>query len=343
MGEAHSGRGWRLPAPGLVLAALAAGIAIRALLLALPPLFVTDVAYYNVQAVGYILRGVDPYGASYSVPAALQTPGAANVFAYLPGVFVFLVPGGADARVGLVACDVVAAVSLLLFRPGRGGQLGALFLLFPPAVLFSTSFLNDSLPSIAFVAVALLLESRGRRLFAAGALGLALASSQEAWFILPVYLAYSFRNRSYAPPLVTLAVGGATLAPFAAWGPAAFVSNTLLFQFQRPVAPLFSAGPFGLSVNPSLQGMLLGVGAALPLAARGAVAAGFLAYLLWRSKGAMSYLAWGSAASVAVSLFVLAGNFYWSYLELPFVLLLFWVALRPEGAADPSTLKDAAR
>ncbi|MDG6910211.1 MAG: hypothetical protein JRN08_07560, partial [Nitrososphaerota archaeon] len=302
-------------------------------------LFVTDVSYYNAQAASYLLSGVDPYGASYSVPPALSTPGAGNVFAYLPGVFVFLVPGGADARVGLVACDVVAAVSLLLFRPGRGGQLGALFLLFPPAVLFSTSFLNDSLPAIAFLAVAALFEARRRHLPAAAALGLALASSQEAWFVFPVYFAYSLRNGRSAPPLASLAVGAAAVAPFVLWNPSSFVSDTLLFQFQRGVTPLFSTGPFGLNVNPSLQGVLAWLGIPAPLAARAFLAGVFLLLVVWRSKGTKEHLLLGSAASAAFCLFAVAGDFYWSYLELPFVLVLFWAALRWERSSGASRLK----
>jgi hypothetical protein len=336
-------RRWLPQVPGLVLAALAVGVAARAALLALPPLFVTDVYYYNSQAVGYLLRGVDPYGAVYAVPPPLQTPGAGNVFAYLPGVFAFLVPGGslAGARAGLVACDVVIAASLCLLRPKPGTLLAALFLLLPPTALFSTSFLNDSLPAVAFMSVAVLPEARGRRTLAAALLGLALASSQEAWFVFPVYAAYSLRGRRVAPPLLALGVAAAVVAPFLAWGPSAFVSDTLLFQFQRQASPLLSVGPFGLNVNPSLQGILLGAGASAPLAARGAAAAALVAALAWRSEHTRSYLLWGSAASVAGCMFLLAGDLFWSYLELPFVLLLLWSVPRVEGAMGPSTLIEA--
>lgn len=322
------------------MAALAAGVAVRVLLLALPPLFVTDVYYYNAQAVGYLLRGVDPYGALYAVPPQLATPGAENVFAYLPGVFAFLVPGGLGSRLGLVACDLVVAASLLMVRPRGGGLTAALFLLLPPVALFSTAFLNDSLPAIAFLAVAMVFESRGRSVLAAALVGLALASSQEAWFVFPVYAAYCARNRRYLLPLASLAVGGAVAAPFAAWNPQAFVFDTLLFQLQRPATALVSSGPFGLSLNPSLQGILLGAGLDAPLAVRGALAGAFLAVLVWRSKGGLSYLLWGSAAAAAVSLFLLAGDFFWSYLELPFALSLFWAAPRVEALMAHSTLKE---
>jgi hypothetical protein len=344
MAEPSTGAGWRRVAPALLLAAVALGVAVRAVLVSLPPLFVTDVSYYNVQAVSHLLGGVDPYGASYSVPPALATQGAGNVFAYLPGVFAFIVPGdlGQGARLGLVACDLVVAASLILFKPRQGWLLASVFLLLPPIIVLSTSFLNDSLPAIAFLSSALVLEFKGRRLPAGIALGLALASSQEAWFVLPVYLAYSARRQSFAPVAVSILTAVAVAAPFVVWNPAAFVSDTLLFQFQRVAVPLISLGPFGTNINPSLQGFFLEAGAGVPLEVRGALTALFLGYIAWRSKPGLDYLLWGSAGAVAVSLFLLAGDFFWSYLELPFVLCLFWAALRLEARAkQTSMLKEA--
>ncbi|MDE1858527.1 MAG: hypothetical protein KGI26_05640 [Thaumarchaeota archaeon] len=343
MGEQPAAFGWRSQVPGVVLAAIAVGLAVRVVLLSLPPLVFTDVSYYNAQAVGYLLRGVDPYGASYVVPPQLATPGAETVFAYLPGVFAFLVPGdfGSGARLGLVACDVVVAAALALYRPKVGGLMAALFLLLPPVVLLSTAFLNDSLPSVAFVSAAVLLEARGMRVPAAALFGLALASSQESWLIFPVYVAYSLRGRRPVGPLVSLGVGAAVVAPFALWNVQAFVSDTVFFQFQRAALPFVYSGPFGASVNPSLQGLLAYFGASAPLEARVAAAAAVIGVVAWRSKPNLGYLLWGSAAVVPLCLFVLAGNFFWSYLELPFVLALFWAVPRLESLLGPSTLKDA--
>jgi hypothetical protein len=333
---------WRSQVPGAVLLALAAGVALRAALLALPPLFVTDVYYYNAQAAAYLLRGVDPYGASYSVPPALRTPGAADVFAYLPGVFAFLVPGGlgGGGRAGLVACDLVVAGALVYARPRGGGAMAALYLLLPPVVLFSTAFLNDSLPSAAFLSAALALGSRGRPFSASVLWGLALASSQEAWLAFPVYVAYSARGRAVRYPFVSAGAAAAVVAPFAAWNPGALLSDTLLFQFQRPAVPLLSSGPFGVNVNPTLAGALSGLGAAPPLWLRGGLAAGVLAVAVWRSRDESGLALW-SAASVAICMFVIPGDFFWSYLELPLVFALFWGAERVGG--ETSTLIEAGR
>ncbi|MDG6985974.1 MAG: DUF2029 domain-containing protein [Nitrososphaerota archaeon] len=335
--------GWLRNAPAILLLAVAAGVAVRGVLLSLPPLFITDVYFYNAQAPAYLLGGVDPYGASYSVPLQLATSGAGTVFAYLPGVFAFLVPGslGAGARLGLVACDLVVAGALVAAGRSRGWLMAAVFLLLPPIALFSTSFLNDSLPAVAFLSVAVALEAKGRHVPAGVLLGLALASSQEAWFVVPVYLAYSARRHSFRGAAAALVSAVAVVAPFAAWNFSAFVEDTLLFQFQRGAVPLLSAGPFGLNVNPSLQGILLSAGAGLPVLARGGVTAALLAFVVWRARPTLGYLLWGSSLAVAGSLFLLAGDFFWSYLELPFVLGLFWAGLSLGfGPERSTTLKE---
>lgn len=329
----------------MVLAGVALGVLVRVLLLAFPPLFFTDVSYYNVQAVRYLLQGVDPYGAAYSVPSVLATPGASNVFAYLPGVFAFIVPGvyGTGARVGLVASDLVIAGSLLSLRRW-GGVMAAIFLLFPPVVVFSTSFLNDALPAIAFMSVAVALEARGRGRGAAVFFGLAFASSQEAWFAFPVYCAYCLRGRRLALPALSAATAFLVAAPFLAWDAGAFVYDTVLFQFQRAPLPLFSSGPFGTNLNPSLQGLLLAVGASAPLVLRGAVALAVVMALAWRGSKSLEDLLAASAVGVAASLFLLSGDLFWGYLELPFVLGLLWgvLKIRSGEAADASTLKGGA-
>ena len=342
MGEPPLGVSWREQVPALALAALGVGVAARLVLLAIPPFFVTDVWYYDVQAAAHLLAGVDPYGAAYSVPAQLATPGAERVFAYLPGVFAFLVPGDfSGARLGLVACDLVIAASLALFGRRAGSYLAALFLLLPPTLLFSTAFLNDSLPAVAFLSVAVLLERRGQPVPGGAAMGLALASSQEAWLVFPVYLAYCARNRRLVPPLASMAVAAAVVAPFFLWNPSAFIADTIYFQFQRAAVPLLSSGPFGVNVNLSLQGVLAAAGTTAPLALRAGLALVTLGVLVWRSSRSLTYLLWGGAASAWICLFMLAGEFYWSYLELPFVLSLFWAAPRLESRMGLSTLKEA--
>ncbi len=340
MAATSSPRGRSSIRPAL-LAALGAGLAVRVALLVVVVLhqpYLTDVSYYNAQAVRYLLGGVDPYGAAYSVPSSLATPGAADVFAYLPGVFAFIAPAGAvgTPALGMVASDLVVALSLWLLGP-RGALPSLAYFLFPPVILFSTYFVNDSLPAIAFVALAILAESRGRPRAAAVLWGLAFGTSVEAWLAFPFYAAYSVRRRRALPPLISVLTAAAVVLPFLAWGPAAFVRDTVLFQFQRSPLPLFYSGPFGLSLNPSLQGVLASMGEPAPLALRGALVLAALALLLWRSDGTLKSLALGTAGFTAASLFLLPGVAFWSYFELPLMLLAAWYALRPagDGGAPP--------
>lgn len=325
----------RLSTRDAFLAALVVGVAARVFLLA-HPLAATDVTYYNAQAASYLLRGVDPYGAAYSVPAQLATPGAQDVFAYLPGVFAFLVPGGSAA---LVICDVAVGFGLYLL-PSRSRALwGSAFLLFPPFALFSTSFPNDILPAIAFVVLGIALGERGMPLPSAILWGLAFASSQAAWFVFPFYAARLLKAKEHLSLLVSLAVALAVVLPFLAWGPGAFVHDVLLFQLGRSPVPFLSSGPFGVNVNPSLQGILASFGGSAPLFLRAGVAALSLALLLGKSGRAPSSLALGAGAFVAVALWLLSADFFWSYTELPVALLLAWAALRGAHLRTGSSLK----
>ena len=317
-------------------AAIVAGVGIRFLLLVVPPAYVTDVYYYDIQAVGYLLKGVNPYGAQYVVPPVLLTSGASNVFAYLPGVFAFLSPASVtlDPRVGLVLADVVVAVALA-FLGNRRGVYSAIYLLFPPTILFSTWFLNDTLASMAFLSAAVLLEARRRPMAGALFWGLAFASSQEAWFVFPLYAVYCIRRRAYPEVLVALGCAVAVVAPFLLWNPSALVYDTVLFQFARHAFPLFSPGPFGMNVNPSLQGILLSLGSSAPLLLRVGVAALALLLAARYVDSTLPKLMFASTAFAAVGLFLLASDLFWSYFELPFLTLLAWAALRDRKEDEP--------
>ena len=312
----------------MFLAAICAGLAVRVALVLVHPLHLTDVSYYDAQAVQYLLRGVDPYGAYYSAPSALATPGAAEVFAYLPGIFSFIAPAGAlgTTTLGMVASDLVAALSIRLLGP-KGALPSLAYFLFPPVVLFSTYFVNASLPAIAFVAAAVAAEARGRPSASGIFWGLAFGSSVEAWLAFPFLAAFSLRRGRAFPPLLAVLTAAAVVLPFLAWSPAAFVQDTLLFQFQRSPVPFLYSGPFGLSLNPSLQGIFVSLGSAAPLALRGLLVLVALGALLWHFDGSLRGLALRSGCFSALSLFLLPGVAFWSYFELPLMLLAAWYAL----------------
>lgn len=309
----------------------------------LPPLL--DVYYYDSQAVQALLAGQNPYVHAYTgIPAWLATPGASNVFAYLPAVILFLLPFGAvwDIRLGLVAADLVVALSIFWLGGREGRRASLLFFLLPFDLLFSTSYPNNTLVAMCFLGLAALLEVRGRLSLSAGALGVSLAGSQFIWVVYPLFVYHYFRKHRRREILTSLAAAAAIILPFAVWDPGSFVFDTIVFEFIRPPQHLLTPMPFGFNVNPTLEGLaftLFGVG--IPLYLRAAVEAGALAVATWRSRNLGSVF-FNATWFLVLSLWLLPADFSPWYLELPFQTLLTWFVLRPRGTTSPglSTLKE---
>jgi hypothetical protein len=318
---------------GVAAAAVAARLVVAVLF---PPLL--DVYYYDVQAVSALLQGVDPYGHLYvNIPGWLATPGAERVFAYLPGVIVFLAPFGAlgDVRAGLVAADLLVAWGVFITGGRRGLSLSTAYLLMPFTVLFSTLYPNNTLVAVAFIGLSVVCEVKGRSHLGPLLLGLALASSQFAWMILPLYGLYYLRRGRLGALVLAAAIGVAVALPFYLWGPSAFASNTLFFEFGRGVKPIVSPAAFGYDVNPTMAGVVMTLwGATVPLWVRVAATLCVLAVLLPRVRDMPSLLLFSSLFLVAVIL-LLPNDFSWWYLELPFLTLLQWFGLTSRTAANP--------
>ncbi len=298
------------------------------LLLFLPPL--VDVYYYDTQAVHAFLSASNPYGHPYvGIPAWLVTSGAANVYAYLPGVLLFLAPFGAlwDIRLGLVAADLVVAWGLYALKGPRSGVAAAAFLLAPWAFVFSTSYPNNSLVAMAFLGLALLWETKGREVPAAAALGVSLASSQFVWLLYPFFLQRALKGRRFVVGAVSILVAACLLLPFLVWNPSAFIYDTVTFQFARPSQSIVTPESFGLNFNPTLSGIAQTLfGGAVPVALRVVVLLAVLVYLLYRG-GNLPRLVLNASVFLLVAIFILPSDFSWWYLELPFQTLLVWLVL----------------
>jgi len=312
---------------------LVLAVAVRvALVFLLPPL--VDVYYYDSQAVSALASGLDPYGHPYSgIPSWLVTQGAQDVFAYLPGVVLFLAPFGIlfDIRAGLIAADIVVALTLLSLGGRRSRVASLVFILAPWAFLFSTSYPNNTLVAMAFLGLYLAAETRGRSLLGSLSLGAALASSQLIWLVFPFTLLRYLRGKRMIYSLVSLLAAVLVVLPFAAWNYPAFVYDTVTFQLARPVQALVTPEPFGLNFNPTLSGLVATLsGLSVPLALKAVIAAAALALLLARTKDLPSLLL-NASAFLLVAIFVLADDFSWWYLELPFQTLLSWAALSRGG------------
>ncbi|MBI3858753.1 MAG: hypothetical protein HY296_00720 [Thaumarchaeota archaeon] len=320
--------------------AAAAALLVRLALLSYGFRYIPDISYYDQQAVAALASGSDPYGYSYSVPPQLLTPGAENVFAYLPGVLLMLFPFGVltDVRLGLVACDFIIA-SCLAYSGGRKGLLASVVFLFSPLVpFFSTWYPNNALVAMAFVAMSSVLSGRGRATTSAALLGLALASNQ---FVLLAYPFLAYRglvSRRLGELAVALGVAGLVVLPFVAWDPAAFWGNVVAFPLTRPPTPLVVPEAFGYNVNLTLGGIVFTLsGYVLPLWLKGVLMSLPLVLLLRRSRRHGSeYL--NAAIYLAVAVFIIPNTLSWWYLELPYLLLLIWLARKgpeTETALNP--------
>lgn len=317
----------------------AVAVAVRLVLLTTPFSYVPDVYYYDAQAAHALLAGSNPYGHNYTIQAGLTTQGAGNVFAYLPGVVEFLTPFGAagDIRLGLVACDILVALALYSLKGRWAAPTAAVYLLLPTGILFSTWYPNDTLVGMAFLGLAFATRSRGRYGISSVFTGLSLASSQLVWLFYPFVLLAELKARRFKETVLGLLVALVAVAPFLLWNPTTFISNTIYFEFGRPVQGLLTPEVFGVNVNPTLSGFAMTLfGALVPLTLKAGIIAAVLAPLLWKASTPQKVLLNGSFFLI-IAILVLPGNFSWWYLELPLMTLMVWF-LSSRGLTTPSAV-----
>lgn len=316
-----------------LLIGLAARVAVAVLI---PP--ESDVYYYLRDGARALLMGINPYNTTFTgIPQNLISAGVGHVFTYFPFTAIYFVPFVllGDVRVGTIAADVAIASILYLYCVRGRVLLSTAYFLLPAIILFSTVYVNATLVAMVFIAWWLLLEKRGSRLGAAGSLGLALSASQFSLLLLPLSVAYYLRKRRWREPAIAVGVAALVMAPFLAAGPSLLISQTIQFQFERSAAALYTAGgPYGISLNLTMDALLHSAfGFTAPWYAK-AIVELILLVVLVRVKDMVS-LARNAFLFLTASAFVLPNDFYWAYLELPFMLLLFWLGSRP--ASGPST------
>jgi hypothetical protein len=142
---------------------------------------------------------------------------------------------------------------------------------------------------------------------------------------------------------MALATFAAISLPFLAADSSSFLHDVLFFQLDRLAPPLVTeGGAFGLTLNPSLSGLMVTlIGHPAPLYLSGTAALVVMALLLyWRNPRAKiatgqpteseltSSMVLRSSLCVAISVFVIPSVFFFAYLELPIVLFLIWLASR---------------
>jgi hypothetical protein len=137
-----------------------------------------------------------------------------------------------------------------------------------------------------------------------------------------------YRRRRWNELAVSLGVAAAVVAPFLAWNPGAFIQDTLVFEFSRPVFPLVSTAPWGLNLNPSVSGIALSLtGAPVPLLVRGAAVLIAMVFFLSRARHMRSSLL-NLGYFLILAILILPGNFFWVYLELPLQAVLMSLAMK---------------
>jgi hypothetical protein len=326
---------------GLALV-LVVSVALRLLLLSLslggviPPLI--DVRYYDSQAVAALLSGANPYGHLYvGIPSWLATAGAERVFAYLPGVVLFLAPFGGlfDTSLGLILADFVIAWSLFSLGGSRSKWASIAFLLAPWAPLFSTVYPNNTLVAMAFLGLCLMWEVKGRGLLSSVSLGASLASSQLVWLVYPFFLLRYVGERRLRDTLTSVLVAVLLILPFLLWNPGSFLYDAVTFQFMRPADMLVKSEAFGFNVNPTLSGITQSaLGVPVPLFLKLGLALVLLLFFLNRTRSWKS-LPVNASLFLLTAIFVLPNDFSWWYLELPFQTLLVAYALSRRPGATP--------
>jgi hypothetical protein len=215
---------WRALLAGFVLGAM--------FVIAATPRPSIDVWYQLQHAASCLPHGCNPY--AMHTPAS---PGVKDGFNYLPMTFVLLTPVHAvfgDVRYAEVAAVVVAALLLRRLAPRQEPSVVPLFLCVP-GLFFAVeqAWTEQLLVPLLFAAVWWLHDepaSRRRWLGAGLLLGLALATKQHVWLLLPV-AAVTLGLRAAATALVT---GAVLTGPWLIADPHAFWGSTVTIFLDLP-------------------------------------------------------------------------------------------------------------
>lgn len=222
-----------------------------------PYLFVHDGAVQTEDAIAALGSGENPYAIDYRARTfgafpdgfseATRPNPAWTHHIYLPLQLLLGAPLAAasqalwnwfDIRMLYAFSFVLLMVSSVLLSKNMERRLIVLiFGLFNPLFLpFFVAGFNDVF-FLGWIALGTLLLQRRRFSWAGLAFGLAFASKQSAWFLLPFYVAYLYATangprrwlvvgRRLWPAILTATV---VMVPFFAWSPADFIDDTIRY------------------------------------------------------------------------------------------------------------------
>jgi len=312
-------RGATVRARAIVAVAVFAGAALLPLGLEVawrartaPGLHAQSEAIVTEEAANALLDGQDPYAATYTNgPLAARPAGTKTHFPYLPAMLVFGLPRAAggnhpwtDARLAFAAATLgLAGLALRRWKTDAGTRLRAfqvLAVLPTGALLMATG--GDDLPVLALLLLTLVLAAEGSLLPAGVALGLALATKQTAWVLLPfigtaIVLRYGSRARRFGAAAAAVALP--VIVAFVAWSPGAFWEDAVRFPLGLGQASTAAATP---TVGSVLVDAFPGLRALLTVLLIGVVAVAAIALLLRWPPLTMGGAAMRAAAIASVAI-----------------------------------------
>ena len=334
-GASHRARAWLALAVLAGAALLPLGLEVAWRAQTSPGLHAQAEVVVTEEAAKALVHGRDPYAVTYlHGPLADRPTGTKTTFPYLPGMVSFGLPRAlagdrplADARLWFaLATFGIGGAALSTSRSPAGARLVAfqlLALLPTGALLMATG--GDDLPVLALLLLALVLAGQEHPVEAGVAMGLAAATKQTAWILLPflVVAVASTEGRRAAAKLAgsAAAIALPVIAVFAAWNPGAFWEDAVRFPLglgQRTPAATPTLGSLVVHAFPEAR-------TGLTLVLIGVVAILVVHLLVRRPPHSVAGAASRAAAAVAIG-FVLAPAARFGYVVYP-IELLVWAYL----------------
>ncbi len=295
------------------------------------------------QATTALLSGENPYDAVFDDEVlARRKAGTQTHFPYLPGMLVLgAVPDGwgplADARVAFAASTLMIFGLVVIMARRRDRLVRALQVLIvlpTGALILATG--GDDLPVLALMLLSLVLLDRRHPVAAGIAIGLAAATKQLAWPLLPflVFAAVdaegnSARGRAAAAAGLTMLP---FLLPFIVWSPGAFVEDALRFPLGIGQEASAAASP---TVGRAISAAIPGAGAVLAVVLPVGLLIGAVVLLVRRPPRDPAHAALAAAAFVgAAVLFAPAARI--GIIIYAVNLAVWWWVLRPDAEEVPA-------
>jgi hypothetical protein len=236
---------------------LAAGVLVTATLLplALEVIWRAETGHVKSEVVvteqgaRTLLAGRDPYGATPdSGPLAAWGPDVRDHVPYPPAMLFFGLPRAvfgdgplADARLAFVACALAAAACAWRYWRRTGERrlraMQVLLVIATGAPMVATSGKEPAV--LALMLLALVLLDGGRPRAAGMAAGVAAATYQLAWLLVPFLglSGNSARSGRRSTMFWGLTIPALFIGPFLLWSPSAFVRDVILFPFAHAPRP----------------------------------------------------------------------------------------------------------